>query len=375
MVNEEYKVDPNDPRFAQVDTQKNAALSELENTYGGMINQTDKYYNDQIQASKDWAETQKQNQQAQTDFTIEKIEQEKEKANKDYLKEQSGAYVDWQKQSNQYGANAEQMASQGMVGTGYSESSQVSMYNQYQNRVATAREAFANATLQYNNAIKEAQLQNNSILAEIAAEAYQKQLELALQAFQYKNSLVMDLSDKKMQTEDRYWQRRQDVLAQINRENALAEEVRQFNKNQEFQAEQAKLDREFKASEAQKDRDFQAAEAQKSRDYKTYSGGGSGGGGYEGFTDSSNSVSTEYYQGDLNPDANEFGVFSNGYQPKGIKGHGAVKKTGSTYQFETETKYGPGAGKKKTVVQNVWQAEDGTLWYWEGRDNEYKQLG
>lgn len=368
-----YDVNYDDERFTQVETQKNAALSELEKTYGGMVNQTDKYYNDQIQASKDWAETQKQNQQAQTDFTIEKIEQEKEKANKDYLKEQSGAYVDWQKQSNQYGANAEQMASQGMTNTGYSESSQVAMYNQYQNRVATAREAFANATLQYNNAIKEAQLQNNSILAEIAAEAYQKQLELALQAFQYKNSLTMDLVDKKMQTQDRYYQRQQDVLAQINREHALAEEVRQFNKNQEFQAEQAKLDREFKAIEAQKDRDFQAAENAKSRENKVVYVDQNG--NEVDFTDGSGKVSTEYYQGDLNPDANEFGTFENGYQPKGIKGHGAVKKTGSTYQFETETKYGPGAGKKKTVVQNVWQAEDGTLWYWEGRENKYIQLG
>ena len=134
---------------------------------------TDQYYQEQINASKEWADKQSQLQQEQTDFAIEKIEQQKEQAKQDYTKEQSGAYVDWQKQSgayvdwqkqsNQYGANAEAMASQGMAGTGYSESSQVSMYNTYQNRVTTAKEAYSRAILNYNNAITEARLQNNSL--------------------------------------------------------------------------------------------------------------------------------------------------------------------------------------------------------------------
>ena len=133
-----YDVNYDDKRFAQVESDKKTALSDLEQTYAGMINNSDKYYQAQIDASKQWADKQTQLQQEQTDFAIEKIEQQKEQAKKDYTKEQSGAYVDWQKQSDQYGANAEQMAAQGLQNTGYSESSQVSMYNSYQNRVATA---------------------------------------------------------------------------------------------------------------------------------------------------------------------------------------------------------------------------------------------
>ena len=130
---------------------------------------SDKYFQEQISATEKWGAEQKKNQQAQTDFAIEKIEQQKDQTQKDYTKEQSGAYVDWQKQSNQYGAEAEKMASSGLQNTGYSESSQVSMYNTYQNRVATAREVFSQAVLAYDNNIKEARLQNNAVLAEIGA--------------------------------------------------------------------------------------------------------------------------------------------------------------------------------------------------------------
>lgn len=234
-----YTVNYNDQRFKNVETQKKNKLSEVNSMYNGMINESDKYYQAQIDASKQWAETQKKNQQEQTDFAIEQIEQQKDQAKQDYTKEQSGAYVDWQKQSNQYGANAEQMAAQGMNNSGYSESSQVSMYNTYQNRVMTARETYSRAVLNYDNAIKDARLQNNAALAEIAYKALQTQLELALEGFQYKNTLVMEKTKMGLEVDNTYYNRYQDVLAQINTENSLAEEVRQYNEN--LAMEQKKL--------------------------------------------------------------------------------------------------------------------------------------
>lgn len=224
-----YAINYDDKRFANVEAAKTQALNEVDKNYGEMIDKSDGFYEEQIQASKDWEEQQKHLQQEQTDFAIDQIEQQKEQAEKDYAKEQSGAYADWQKQSNQYGANSEQMASQGMSGTGYSESSQVSMYNTYQSRVAAAKESFARATLDYDNAIKDAILQNNSVMAQLAFESYQKRLELTLSGFQYKNQLVLDQTNKKLEVESLYYQRWQDVLAQMNTENSLAEQIRQFN--------------------------------------------------------------------------------------------------------------------------------------------------
>lgn len=252
-----YEIDYEDERLKGIEAEKNQKLAVEEATYGGMIDNTDKFYQAQIDASKEWANQQSQIQQEQTDFTIEQIEQQKDQAQKDYTKEQSGAYVDWQKQSNQYGVNAEKMASAGLAGTGFSESSQVSMYNTYQNRVSTARESYNKAVLNYNNAIKDARLQNNAALAEIAATALQQQLELSLQGFQYKNQLIGELSDKKMQIESLYndkWKTQLDVM---NKEV-----------DRTWQADQNEIERQWKEKEAQLDRDFQSAQAEIERKFR-----------------------------------------------------------------------------------------------------------
>ena len=241
-----YTINYEDERFKEVEADKNEAISEVDKTYGDMISESDKYYQGQIEASKQWAEQQKQNQQAQTDLLIEQTNQQKDKAEKDYRKEQTGAYVDWQKQSNQYGANAEQMAAQGLANTGFSESSQVSMFNTYQNRVTTAREVYNQAVQNFNNSIQEARLANNSKLAEIAYNALQQSLQLSLEGFQYKNTLILDQINKQQETEDRYYARWQDVQSQINTENALAEQIRQYNETLAEQKRQADLDNQYK---------------------------------------------------------------------------------------------------------------------------------
>lgn len=274
-----YEINYDDKRFTEVKNEEKAALSDLEKTYGGMISESDKYYQAQINASKEWANTQKQQQQAQTDFAIEQINQQKGQAKQDYIKEQSGAYTDWQKQADPYGANAEKMAAQGMQNTGYAESSQVSMYNTYQNRVASAREAYTRAVLNYDNAIKDARLQNNATLAEIAYQALQKQLELSLAGFQYKNTLVLEKANKKREIDQMYHNRYQDVLKQINTENALAEEVRQYNESLAEQKRQhnetlAEQKRQHQASLALQREQF---EWQKARAAASSSGGSSGG--------------------------------------------------------------------------------------------------
>lgn len=263
-----YDINYDDKRFTEVEADKNAAIKESNATYNSMISQSDKYYQEQIDASKDWADKQTELQQEQTDFAIEQINQQKDQAKQDYTKEQSGAYKDWQKQSNAYGVNAEQMAAQGLQNGGYSESSQVSMYNTYQNRVATAREAYTRAVLNYDNAIKDATLQNNSALAEIAYKALQQQLELSLQGFQYKNTLVLEKANKKTELDNIYYSRYKDVLAQINQENALAENVRQYNETLAEQKRQHNEDMAFRREQFS----WQKEQANKS----SSSSGGSG---------------------------------------------------------------------------------------------------
>ena len=226
-----YEINYDDKRFTDVNAEKEAALTETEQTYDNMIKESEDFYKTQAGAVKEFGDKQLQLQQQQTDFAIEKIEQQKEQAHKDYLKEQSAAYVDYQEQIDPHGVNAEQMASMGMQKTGYSESSRVAMYNQYQNRVAMAREANRLAEINYDNMMKEAQLQNSSALAEIAFNTYQQQLELSMQGRNYKNELLLDKANKKMEIDNVYHSRWQEVLAQMNNENALAEQIRQYNES------------------------------------------------------------------------------------------------------------------------------------------------
>lgn len=332
-------VNYNDRRFQQVNAEKQTALNNVNNTYNNMINNSDKFYNDQIKAAEDYGNKQQELQQQNTDFTIEKIEQQKDYAKKDYIKEQKGAYADWQKQSNQYGANAEKEASLGMSNTGYSESSQVSMYNTYQNRISTARESFNRATVEYDNSIKEAQLANNSALAEIAYNTLKTKLELNLEGFKYKNTLIQQKLTAQNETEDRYYNRWKDVLAQINTENELAEEQRQFN-------------------------------LQLSASRSSSRSGGSGSSGKSG----SGEITTAYYSGKLpsgtSKAINAYGTFSNGYQPKGIVGYGTVSQTGKTQKVTSTTLQ----GTKTVTNQNIWKTADGTKWIWNGMKMSYEKV-
>lgn len=317
-------------RLQEVENYRRDELDRVNNLYDNMVSNSDQFYQAQKQAAQDYANTQQQLQQANTDFTIEKINQEKEQAQKDYTREQKGAYADYQKASNDYGYVAEQMASAGYTNSGVSETSRLSMYNTYQNRVATAKDSYDRAVLNYNNSIKEAQLQNNTILAEIAYKALQTQLELDLQGFQYKNTLLENQLNQRMNVESMYNTKWQQVYDQMNNERDYAERVREFNEEMALNREQFNY--------------------QKSQSY--YGGGG-------------NDLGIDLDGNGSQSDAKIYGTFSNGYQPRGISGYGTVIKTGKQMSITDK--------KGNVKVQNVWKTPDGTEWYWDGTTRTYKR--
>lgn len=227
-----------DKRLTQVNLDEKGTLSEVEKAYGDMSKQYNEAVDEQIQNEKNWLEEQKKYQQEQSDLAIHQLEYQKAQTTKDYQKEQSASYVDYQKSINPYGANAEQMAANGLANAGYSESSKVQSYVAYQNRVAVAREAYQLAVHNYNVAISEAKLQNSYALAEIAYKALQMEAELSLQKIVRDQELVIEKTNTKLGVEDMYHGQYMDVLQQINAENALAEEQRQFNETMAFNEEQ-----------------------------------------------------------------------------------------------------------------------------------------
>lgn len=217
--------------LAKVESQKSEALNDLNKTYDGMVDDYTAKTDQLINESKNWVDTQSKLQNENYELEIKEIENQKSDAKKDYLKEQSGAYKDWQKQSNKYGAEAERQASMGMANSGYSESSQVAMYNNYQNRVAAARQAFVRSDTAYNLLMDRAKLQNDTLLAEIAYKGLQEELTLALESMQYKNSLLIQKASEKRAIDSDYHNRWMNMYSQIKQQE-------QYDKNLAFQREQ-----------------------------------------------------------------------------------------------------------------------------------------
>lgn len=255
-----------DERLTEVETGRQNELTESKDTFQDMADASDKAFDEQISGIDSWQKKQEKAQQAQTDLAIQKLGQEQKWAEQDYKKEQSAAYTDWQKQSNQYGAKAEQMAAQGMANTGYSESSQVAMYNQYQNRVAIARQAFERSNTEFAIAMEQARAQNSAVLAEIAFNAWKEKSTLAIQKVVSNQAIWKDWLTQQNAINTRYDAKYATVLDQINTEAALAETKRHN------QASEAATNRSISLQERQ-------FEWQKSQAASKSSGGSSGGGG------------------------------------------------------------------------------------------------
>lgn len=198
-------------QVAALEEEKDAALGEVDKKYSGLIEQSDSMFQKQINAVQNYADKQSEIQQAQTDLTVQQLEQQQEQAKKAYTQEQSAAYTDWKKQSDAHGVNAEKIAAGGMWGSGYSESTQTAMYNEYQERVATAKASYDLSVQNFNNALAQARLQNNAALAEIAFNAFTQELELNMQAFNSRNALLEAQASAKAGVQSNYL----DVLEQL----------------------------------------------------------------------------------------------------------------------------------------------------------------
>ena len=131
----------------------------------------------------------------ETDFQKQQYEQEANKAGK-------ALYADYMKQQNNYGANAEMLASQGLSNSGYSETSKVNLYNNYQSNVTTLMTEMNNnkakLDLQLNQAYLDADIQK----AQNAVKTLQQQMQMAMDTYQLRYSLYRDqISDEHWDTE------------------------------------------------------------------------------------------------------------------------------------------------------------------------------
>lgn len=237
-------VNYNDNRFLQVEDEKNQKLEETNKTYQDLINERNDLTNQQNDLVNQWQQTQNENLDKQLQFQQDLINQQKQEAEKSYQDEAKSAYTDYRKETDNYGVSREQQLASGLGGAGgYSESSRVSMYNTYQNRLSTARKSMDKAYLEFDNAIREAQLTNDVTKAENALQALQQKLQIALEGFNYKSEQTQNKLAMQQQINNEYYNRYQDVLNQINYENEQAEARRRWEKEYALSQQQLAISR------------------------------------------------------------------------------------------------------------------------------------
>lgn len=196
-------------------SEHDAKLADYDNNYNSQLNE----YNDLINQQQDYINKSKEqankSQQANTDYSINLINQNKDQAAKDEDKEAKSSYVDYMRQTNDYGGTAENLASKGVLNQGYTESSKTQMYNTYQNRVSTAKETLAKANQEYDNQIQKALLENNAALAQNALNQMQQSYALALQGFQTRQDMYNNRNTYINNLDDTYYSRNQSLQSNI----------------------------------------------------------------------------------------------------------------------------------------------------------------
>lgn len=297
MATPNYEIDYNDPRFAENEKAERADILDSRKEYNKAIGTLEYSADQQLDVIESEKNTLTKNQKEQHEFAIDKIEQEKEQAHKDYIKEQSAAYKDYQRQIDPYGVNAEIMAANGLAGTGWAESSKVAFYNSYQNRISAAREAQALIQQGFDNQMTEARLQNNAILAQIALDALAKSTEVNVALATQKSQLLLDQAKTRREIKNTYYQRYLSIIDQINEENNLKEKVRQHEAEMAYK----------NAALAEEKRQFDILHPAGGNSGGTVEGGGgSGGGSGSGGSDSGkgNSSGGEVKKGSPNLEKN-----------------------------------------------------------------------
>lgn len=376
-----------DERYKQLQNEKQTAINEANQTYDSLLKENTTMSSNINDSINNYQTIQSGIYDNQLQREQEKADLGKKKAEEEFNKEaiaSKNAYYDF---ANPYGVQRELQVQQGLGNSGYSETVKSQAWTAQQNRTAQARATMNQAKLQFDEDMKDARLNNDVLKAQLALDTLKMKQDETLRNFNYRSDMMQTRLANSQALDSEYNNRYNTIWNQINTENQQKEAIRQFNKNYELQQNQLKQDQnQFDAKmQYQKDRD-KVADNQWEKEYALSQQkiNNSGNGGYYGsLTDNSgfsldnssfsldnNGKTVNPYTGTRSKDADKYGTFSNGYQPKGIGEYGELSKTGDTITFNTVKP----DGTPMTSTQSIWKTSNGYLWYWDGRDNQYHRF-
>lgn len=153
----------------------------------------------------------------QTKIQTDELQYEKEKIDKDVNKTTSGLYTNWQKQANQYGVQAEQLAQQGLTNSGYAETTKTALYNTYQKNVTDTLNNARDLKKDYDFKIAQAKQQGSVQEAQAAVELYAQRLQLLTQNYELRQNREQYLyQQERDRISDNQWQRTFDEQVRQN---------------------------------------------------------------------------------------------------------------------------------------------------------------
>ena len=368
-----------DERLSVINQQKQEAINQSNNMYEGLLSDSQNIYNQQLDYANQYEQTQNNVLDQQLAYQEGIINQQKQEAQQIKETEERKALNNYTSFVNPYGYQAEQFASQGLANSGVSETAKLGGFNTYQNRLATANKAMQDAFTEYDNAINEARLNNDVQKAQNALTKLQMQLEYAQNYYSNKSTISQNQLSNNQALDSDYYNRYQTEYNNIQAELEREEAIRQFNEQLALQQQQFEYQQQQDALAQQNwEREYALAQ-QQARSTSSSSGSGYGSGGYslDGESDSSSSsgtvISTNYYNGEINPDT-QYGTFPNvkdqngvRYQPNNVGGE-ELSNSGLKMKDVYSSSYG--ATGADLSNQSIWTTGD-KYYYWDGSLNQY----
>lgn len=160
---------------------------------------------------------QQQSQQAditnrQTQMQVDELARQKEQLDRDTTKATRGLYTDYQKQANQYGVEAERQNQLGLGNSGYSETAQTNLYNNYQKSITDTLNNARQLKSDFDFKIAQAREQGNITLAQNSLELFKQQMQLLTQEYEMRNNRRQFLYQQdRDRVADNQWQQQYDT--------------------------------------------------------------------------------------------------------------------------------------------------------------------
>ena len=193
----------------------------------------------------------------QVQLETERLERQKEGIDRDTIQQNKAIYQDYRKNSNPFGAQAENLAGQGLGRSGYAETTQANLYNTYQQNITATLNASRQLKSDVDFAINEAIKTGDITKGQNALELFKQRMQLLSEEYDLRNNREQFL-----------YQKEQDALRQTNWEREFQYNQDIDNRNFEYQKSRDKVSDEQwnKTFKYQQKRDKISDAYQKSRD-------------------------------------------------------------------------------------------------------------